>query len=167
MLRKSAVSSSQTLLFVPSYFDFVRIKKHLRTIDGLSYAAISEYSPTPDVSRARGAFFAGKVDLLVVTERFHFFRRYRLRGAKTFVFYAPPEHEAYYPEVISFPFPRAGVKLDNAVQQGDEPDVDESELSAQVLFSRFDLLRVERIVGREDARRMVGSGAEATKFTFI
>lgn len=167
MLRKSAVSSSQTLIFVPSYFDFVRLKRYLKKLDDFLFASISEYSATPDVSRARGAFFAGKVNFLLVTERFHFFRRYRLRGAKTFVFYAPPEHAAYYPEVISFPFPRAGVRLNNAVQQGDEPDVDESELSAQVLFSRFDLLRVERIVGREDARRMVTSGAEATKFTFI
>lgn len=99
MLLKSAVSSSQTLIFVPSYFDFVRLKRYLKKLDDFSFASISEsvslsplsherqltetllsffpcrYSPTPDVSRARGAFFAGRVSFLLVTERFHFFRR--------------------------------------------------------------------------------------------
>ena len=79
-LLKSAVSSSQTLVFVPSYFDFVRLKRYLTKhrsslASDFSFAAISEYTPTPDVSRARGAFFAGKVKFLLVTERFHFFRR--------------------------------------------------------------------------------------------
>lgn len=79
-LLKSAVSSSQTLIFVPSYFDFVRLKRYLqKNISQLgsdfSFAAISEYSDTPEISRARGAFFQGKKKFLLVTERFHFFRR--------------------------------------------------------------------------------------------
>ncbi|KAL8280824.1 hypothetical protein RQP46_006828 [Phenoliferia psychrophenolica] len=160
MLLKSAVSSSQTIIFVPSYFDFVRLKRYLKKLDDFSFASISEYSSTPDVSRARGAFFAGRVSFLLITERFHFFRRYRIRGAKTFVFFAPPDHADYYPEILSFPF--------NLKAGGDgEPDVDESELSCQVLFSKFDLLRLERICGRDDARKMVGSGADATRFTFL
>ncbi|KAK4052574.1 rRNA-binding ribosome biosynthesis protein utp25 [Microbotryomycetes sp. JL221] len=161
-LLKSAVSSSQTLIFVPSYFDFVRIKRYLKTLPDFSFTSISEYTPTPDVSRARGAFFAGKVSFLLVTERFHFFRRYRLRGAKTMVFYAPPDHADFYHEVVSFPFPRAGQHT-----LSDEPDVDASELSSHILFSKFDLLRLSRIVGSADASKMVRSGAEATKFTFV
>ncbi|KAK4705652.1 U3 small nucleolar RNA-associated protein 25, partial [Phenoliferia sp. Uapishka_3] len=160
MLLKSAVSSSQTIIFVPSYFDFVRLKRYLKKLADFSFASISEYSSTPDVSRARGAFYAGRVSFLLITERFHFFRRYRIRGAKTFVFYAPPDHADYYPEILSFPF--------NLKEGGDgEPDVDESELSCQVLFSKFDLLRLERICGSEDARKMVTSGADATRFTFL
>lgn len=62
--------------------------------------------------------------------------------------------------MLSFPF--------NLKEGGDgEPDVDESELSCQVVFSKFDLLRLERICGRDDARKMVGSGADATRFTFL
>lgn len=44
--------------------------------------------------------------------------------------------------------------------------MDESELSCQVVFSKFDLLRLERICG-EDARKMVMSGPDATRFTFL
>ncbi|GAA5994583.1 rRNA-binding ribosome biosynthesis protein UTP25 [Rhodotorula paludigena] len=167
-LLKSAVSSSQTIVFVPSYFDFVRVKryltKHLSSLGSdFSFAAISEYTPTPDVSRARGAFFAGKKKFLLVTERFHFFRRYRLRGAKTVVFYAPPQHPSYYPEFLSFPFSAPAALEPDA-------DVNASELSAHVVFSRFDLLRLERIVGERDARRMCGVGREAaseSRFTFV
>ncbi|KAM0789091.1 hypothetical protein ACM66B_003149 [Microbotryomycetes sp. NB124-2] len=163
MLLKSAVSSSQTLIFVPSYFDFVRVKKYLKGLSDFSFASISEYTPTPDVSRARGAFFAGKVSFLLVTERFHFFRRYRLRGAKTMVYYAPPDHAEFYHEILSFPLPRSD---DSDRQQ--EADVDPSELSSQVLFSRLDLMRLQRIVGAEHAKEMIrGDQAGRTRFTFV
>ncbi|GAA5868766.1 hypothetical protein JCM3774_003883 [Rhodotorula dairenensis] len=174
-LLKSAVSSSETLIFVPSYFDFVRLKRYLsKNISSLgsdfSFAAISEYSDTPDISRARGAFFQGKKKFLLVTERFHFFRRYRLRGAKTFVFYAPPIHPHYYPEVLSFPY-RPPSSSNLPLFASDEVDVDASELSAHVLFSRFDLLRLEGIVGEKDARRMCGVGENEERgdkrFTFV
>ncbi|BGP47480.1 rRNA-binding ribosome biosynthesis protein utp25 [Rhodotorula kratochvilovae] len=162
-LLKSAVSSSQTIVFVPSYFDFLRLKRYLtkqRSSLGsdFSFAAISEYTPTPDVSRARGAFFSGKTKFLLVTERFHFFRRYRLRGAKTVVFYGAPSHASYYPEFLSFPFAAPSGAVD--------PEVDESELSAHVVFSRFDVMKLERIVGRKDARRMCAPEAER-RFTFV
>ncbi|SCZ99401.1 BZ3500_MvSof-1268-A1-R1_Chr7-2g09515 [Microbotryum saponariae] len=170
MLRRSAVSSSQTIIFVPSYFDFVRLKKYLKKLDDFSFSSISEYTPTPDVSRARGAFFAGKTSFLLVTERFHFFRRYRLRGAKTFVFYAPPDHPQFYPEILSFPFTRPGQVT---VASYDDPnrttveDIDASEITSQVIFSKFDLLRLERICGDADARRMTGAGADETKFAYL
>lgn len=41
-LMKSAVSSSNTLIVVPSYFDFVRVTGHMRKMDKISFAAISE-----------------------------------------------------------------------------------------------------------------------------
>ncbi|GAA5925880.1 hypothetical protein JCM3775_005142 [Rhodotorula graminis] len=174
-LLKSAVSSSQTLVFVPSYFDFVRLKRYLTKhrsslASDFSFAAISEYTPTPDVSRARGAFFAGKVKFLLVTERFHFFRRYRLRGAKTVVFYAPPSHASYYPEVVSFPFapPSAVTTASGAPPpRPEDEDVDASELSAHVLFSRLDVLRLERIVGTKDAARMCRADEGEKRFTFV
>ncbi|GAA5821984.1 hypothetical protein JCM10212_002377 [Sporobolomyces blumeae] len=173
-LMKSAISSQQTIIFIPSYFDFVRVKRYLsKKLDHFSFTSISEYTPTPDVSRARGAFFSGKKKFLLVTERFHFFRRYRIRGAKTVVFYAPPSHPSYYPEFLSFPFaPPSSSTLDAPPREDAEHQVDESELSSQVVFSKFDFLRVERIVGTKDAKRMcgVGSGVEGkgeSRFTFV
>ncbi|GAA6014423.1 hypothetical protein JCM11491_007048 [Sporobolomyces phaffii] len=175
-LMKSAISSQQTIIFIPDYFDFIRVKRYLtKKLDDFSFTSISEYTPTPDVSRARGLFFSGKKKFLVVTERFHFFRRYRLRGAKTVVFYAPPSHPDYYPEVLSFPFTSASTTPGGPLTLDPDVEVDESELSAHVVFSKFDLLRLERIVGTKDARRMCnvgaagggGGGGAESRFTFV
>lgn len=47
----------------------------------------------------------------------------------------------------------------------DEVDVDEAEVSSRVLFSRFDALKLERVVGSENARRLLKSGE--SRFEFI
>lgn len=39
---KSAVQSVHTLIFVPSYFDFVRLQNHLKQLSDLSFAVLSE-----------------------------------------------------------------------------------------------------------------------------
>lgn len=94
-----------------------------------------------------------------MTERFHFYRRYKIRGAKTIVFYSLPEHARFYVEYMETPF------LPGRNGQGEMVDVDEGEVSSRVLFSRFDMLKLERVVGSSDARRMLTSGEE--KFEFI
>lgn len=189
MLQKSAVSSSQTIIFVPSYFDFVRLKRYMKKLDDFSFTSISEsvllspslLSLTPNAGTPRlptsralaepssaarsrsssspsaSTSSAGPSFSLLLLASPTPARRYRIRGAKTFVFYAPPDHASYYPEVLSFPF----------AKDTQEPEVDESELSCQVVFSKFDLLRLERICGGEDARKMMAGGQEATRFTFI
>lgn len=152
-LKRAATSRSQVLIVIPSYFDFVRVTNHLRKSDA-SYAALSEYSSNAEIGRARTLFFKGKKDMLVVTERFHFYRRYRIRGAKTIVFYALPEHAQFYAEFLSTPF----------IGKDGESEVDPAEVSARVLFSRFDVLRLERVVGNADARKML---AGENRFEFV
>ena len=131
-----------------------------KTINQLSHAFLS-------LSRDDPGKLMKKLNLLLC--------RYRLRGAKTVVFYAPPSHPSYYPEFLSFPFtspsssgPGAPLTLDPEVE------VDESELSSHVVFSKFDLLKLERIVGTKDARRMCGIGSNEagknggeSRFTFV
>ena len=43
---------AQTLIFVPSYFDFVRLRNYFRA-EEISFAQICEYSKDSNVSRAR------------------------------------------------------------------------------------------------------------------
>ena len=155
-LERSAVSATHTMIVIPSYFDFVRVEDHFRKAGTLTYATLSEYSSNKDVSRARQSFFAGKKSFLLVTERFHFYRRYLLRGARTIVFYAPPEHASYYPELIN-----AALS-----QRSDDEEVpDPSEIAVQVLYCKYDLLRLERLVGSAQARRMVTDARASWRFT--
>ena len=41
---KSAVQSMNTLIFVPSSFDFIRVQNHLRKMSDVSLAILSEYA---------------------------------------------------------------------------------------------------------------------------
>ncbi|WVF67577.1 hypothetical protein IAT40_002335 [Kwoniella sp. CBS 6097] len=155
-LLRSAISRQNTLIVVPSYFDFVRVVNHLRKTDQVTFAAISEYSSNSEIGRARTLFFKGKKSFLIVTERFHFYRRYKIRGAKTIVFYSLPDHAQFYSEFMATPFMGSKGK--------DEVEVDEAEVSSRTLFSRFDALRVERVVGTANARRLLTSGEGRFEF---
>ncbi|WFD18041.1 rRNA-binding ribosome biosynthesis protein utp25 [Malassezia caprae] len=156
LLRKSAVSATHTMIVIPSYFDFVRVEDMLRRMDPpVSYTTLSEYSTNRDISRAREAFFTGKKSFLLVTERFHFYRRYLIRGAVTIVFYAPPEHAAYYPEFIHAPL---------SSRDASAAPVDAADLQVFVLYGKYDLLRLERIAGPSQARSMVTDGRPLWRF---
>jgi len=74
------------------------------------------------------------------------------------VFYSLPEHAQFYSEFLQTPF------LPSAKQR-QEAEVDEGEISSRVLFSRFDALKLERVVGSVNARRMLSSGEG--RFEFI
>jgi U3 small nucleolar RNA-associated protein 25 len=87
-----------TLLLVPSYLDLVQLRLALSK-SGVAHAVVTEYCEPADVSRARTAFFHGDTPLLVVSERFHFYKRYRIRGARRVVFYAPPARPEFYVEL--------------------------------------------------------------------
>jgi U3 small nucleolar RNA-associated protein 25 len=94
----------------------------------------------------------------LITERFHFYRRYKIRGAKTIVFYSLPEHAQFYSEFLQTPF------LPSKGKDGVELDVDEDEVSTRVMVSKFDLLRLERVVGSGNARRILASEEARVEF---
>jgi U3 small nucleolar RNA-associated protein 25 len=67
------------------------------------------------------------------TNRLTVLCRYKLRGIRNLVFYAPPDHPQFYSEFLSYPF------LDDGVQAED--------VTCKVLYSKYDYMRLERIVG--------------------
>ncbi|KAH9858485.1 digestive organ expansion factor [Lenzites betulinus] len=144
-ILKSAVQSANTVVFVPSSLDFIRVHNHFRKNVGVSFSVLSEYSSNQDISRARQAFFAGKSAFLLVSERFHFFRRYKIRGIRNLIFYGPPDHPQFYTEYLSYPF------LDEGV--------DGSDVVSRVLYSKYDWLRLERIAGTEGAAALIKRGS--------
>lgn len=69
------------LLFVSSYFDFVRVRGHLSRA-GADFLPVSEYATHPEAARARSLFARGKVPLLLYTERAHFYHRPSFRNVQ-------------------------------------------------------------------------------------
>lgn len=65
---------SHTLIYIPSYFDYVRLRNYMKK-EEMNFASICEYSSKSEVSRARYFFQKGDKQFLLFTERFHFYKR--------------------------------------------------------------------------------------------
>ncbi|KAL5760350.1 hypothetical protein ACOSQ2_019188 [Xanthoceras sorbifolium] len=132
------------MLFISSYLEFVRIRNFLKS-QNASFCLLGDYTEASDVSRARVWFFEGKRKMILYTERAHFYHRYKIRGIQNLIIYSLPERKEFYPEIVN-------------MLEGSH------NMTCTVLFSRFDQLRLERIVGSAPARRMVKSEKEVFVF---
>ncbi|CAM6111222.1 unnamed protein product [Calypogeia fissa] len=126
-----------TMIFIRSYFDFVRLRNFLKS-QSASFCLLGEYTKQSDVSRARSWFYHGTRKILLYTERAHFFHRYKVRGIKDLIFYSLPDHANFYLEML------------NLLEGKESP-------SCTILFSRFDNLQLERIVGTSRSQKILAS----------
>ncbi|KAM9477469.1 U3 small nucleolar RNA-associated protein 25 homolog [Clarias gariepinus] len=143
---------SHTLIYVPSYFDFVRVRNFLKKED-VSFSALSEYSSRSEVSRARHYFSTGEKQFLLFSERFHFYKRYSIRGIQNVIFYALPTYAHFYSEVC------------NMLQLGGSEGVASSaSFTCTALYSRYDAHRLAAIAGAERAASMTQSSKSVHLF---
>lgn len=141
-----------TLIFIPSYLDFTRIRNYMDK-ELMSFSAISEYSTPSQLGRARTHFKNGTHKYLLYTERLHYYRRYDIRGCKNIVFYGLPENPKFYEEVCRF--------LARTVV---EDEIDISLVHARIIYSQWDALKLERVVGSDRVGVLYKGSSEAYEF---
>lgn len=73
--------SAGQLIFVASYYDYVRLRNFLKEQD-VQVAALSEYAAPKEAARARSLFLDGRLGVALLTERSHFYNRARVRGVQ-------------------------------------------------------------------------------------
>lgn len=137
---------NQTLIFVPSYFDYVKLRNYFRKED-VKFSQICEYTRDAKIARARDMFYHGDAHFLLYTERFHFYRRMRIKGIRHIIFYAPPSFSHLYSEMC------------NLMQESQQnPEVgSSSNMTVTTIYCKYDVLTLSGVVGTERAAKMMNS----------
>ncbi|KAM8737264.1 U3 small nucleolar RNA-associated protein 25 homolog [Acanthopagrus schlegelii] len=133
---------SHTLIYIPSYFDYVRLRNHMKK-EEINFASICEYSSKSEVSRARHFFQKGDKQFLLFTERFHFYKRYTIKGIQNLIFYGLPSFPHFYSEVC------------NMLAAGGQGE--EASWTCTALYSRYDAHKLAAISGAQRTGQMLHS----------
>eukprot|EP00698_Gefionella_okellyi_P002652 TRINITY_DN12498_c0_g1_i1.p1 TRINITY_DN12498_c0_g1~~TRINITY_DN12498_c0_g1_i1.p1 ORF type:complete len:604 (+),score=124.22 TRINITY_DN12498_c0_g1_i1:25-1836(+) len=126
--------SKHYCVFIPSYLDYVRVRNYCKT-EEMDVSFCCEYTKDEAMQTARRLFRKGQNKYMLITERLHFYQRARVRGIHHLVFYQLPRHEQFYSEIVNM--------------------LDGTDVDVCAMFTSFDALELERVVGTQRAQRML------------
>eukprot|EP00916_Digyalum_oweni_P023528 GHVL01038998.1.p1 GENE.GHVL01038998.1~~GHVL01038998.1.p1 ORF type:complete len:568 (+),score=68.64 GHVL01038998.1:195-1706(+) len=124
------------LIVLPGVLDYLQVVSHLKQVDETEWCACTEHSTNKQLSKSRVQFFEGKKRFMFITERFLFFKRYKIKGVKNVFFYTPPRLSSLFAEILTW--------VDNQL-----------DAVSIVSFTNFDGFALERLAGKEKSRRML------------
>ncbi|XP_068227770.1 U3 small nucleolar RNA-associated protein 25 homolog [Palaemon carinicauda] len=137
------------LVYIPDYCDYVRLVKYLKEDGGTSFSSINEYmaGEMHKLAKIRSLFFDGKRQFLLYTERFHFYRRYRIKGVRHVIFYDLPTYPHFFSEICN-------LMVDgNQNRRTQKKHIGSNTVS--VLYQQSDLTKVVGVLGSQRAGEIV------------
>ncbi|GJD09441.1 U3 small nucleolar RNA-associated protein 25 [Galdieria sulphuraria] len=137
VLSRYSIHRNQTLIFIPSYFDYIQIRNifYQKQKSGeLSFETLCEYSSQKHIAQVKKD---NSKQFYLMTERFYFYYRETLSGISNLIFYQLPEHGLFYEELVR--------SLENA------PFIP----TVLILYDHLDALSMERIVGTNEANKIL------------
>lgn len=172
-----------TLVYIPSYFDYLRIKKYLNDESSVSFVAVDEYSSNSKLTRSRALFQnkSNQATLMLYTERLHFYKRFDIKGVRNVIFYQLPSDPDFYQQVLEFVCneklrveqEKNKLKLqrehdgsgDSDDEDVDDVDVDLNLCMVRAIYSKLDAMRFAPIVGSENVSKLANGESEITEFS--
>lgn len=122
----------KSVLFVNSYFEYVRLKAYLEEEDP-GVICVSEYTSQSEKQRAIANLNNGNTKAVCLTERFMYFRPAKIEEIGHLVFYSLPEFPHFYADLAG------------------------KSTEVIVLFSKYDGFAVQRIVGDKKTGQLLTS----------
>ncbi|CAK8672709.1 U3 small nucleolar RNA-associated protein 25 homolog [Clavelina lepadiformis] len=139
---------SRVLIYIPQYFDFVRVRNHMRrekkSASGPHFGHICEYTKPTEVGKARRRFLTEKFPIMLYTERYHFYHRPNIKGIRHLVFFELPTYPHFYSELC------------NMISSSAE-DMSLSSTSIITLYSKYDVAKVISVLGDRRADELMKS----------
>ncbi|CBY41721.1 unnamed protein product, partial [Oikopleura dioica] len=130
----SRAKITNVLVYIPNSLHFYVLREKL-TESKIEHVCLTEETATGRSKTAKKMFESGERPILIFTERRHFFHRVTQRKVSRVIFFAPPSFPHYYAEVSNF-------------------IIDPSFSDVTVLCSRFDMLQLESILGKNEAKSL-------------
>ena len=135
-----------TMIFVPSYFDYVRVRNWCQSSD-LDFAEICEYTKDKKMAMARDLFYHSEKHFLIYTERAHFFRRFSIKGIRHLIFYQLPMYPKFFAEICNF--------MQSTFQN--RKGGSDGNMSCTVIYNKYDYQRLAPAVTTDRAQTMLRS----------
>lgn len=92
-------TDQRVLIYVPDFYDLEELRFVLSS-ESLDFCCVHEYLADAEAERFRTLFSLGRIRIIVVSERYYFFKRRKIRGAQNFVFFGPPTFPWFLKEFI-------------------------------------------------------------------
>ncbi|XP_078261082.1 U3 small nucleolar RNA-associated protein 25 homolog isoform X2 [Rhinoraja longicauda] len=121
----------------------VQLPHVFQRVDVSSFTGLPDASKKSTINRARYHFLKGEKSFLLFTERFHFYKRYTIKGIRHLIFYELPTYPHFYSDICNM------LKAEN---RGDE-----ASWTCTVLYSKYDVQKLTPVVGAERAAQMIQS----------
>jgi len=130
-LCQTAAGDGHTVIFVPSSFDFMRLRQwftaECKKLDHMSFVAFGESMQQSAIDRSRSLFTDSRARFALMSERFQFYFRLHLRDVQHLVFVGPPLNPSFYLRMVNMLPPTGG--------------------SVLTLFSSFDACQLGGVLG--------------------
>lgn len=150
------LNQSRTLIFIPSYFDFVTLR-NMMVQKEVECCRVTEYCKHNEISRNRSKFLQRKKKIMLYTGRAHFFMRLNIKGVRHLIFLGLPEHPMFYADLLN------KISMQENVNEENEMDID-APPSCLALFTKYDAFALERIVGSQRCEHMLKNEKETFLF---